>query len=694
MAMSGRVAGFLPSTSGLKFANSFPTGIPVASLPVPPFGSISFGDASNGVCGGMVYVAMDLFLAQPRLLPPTTTTAPAGGSSLMNYIVARLIDGFALPAGPLSNAYRYIDFMSTQDHDLFFDTIRGVHRIICEDEWPQIKADIDAGLPSPIGLVGGTWTHPFDIAGKEQMLHHCHCVLAYAYEVDDSSTLTLQVYDPNDPLADDSTIVMSLANPNHSAPISTPRVTANIAGNTTFRAFFKHRFYTLVTPTAGISPGPVVVATSSTLQSDWRWCSTCQSLFFGGGVSNSLCAGGGTHTSAAHSGSADYTLTYGGASDPQRQTDWRWCSRCQSLFFGGSLAASRCAGGGTHVAPTQSGSGDYQLAHSVAADADHQDNWRWCSKCQNLFFGGIAASTCAAGGAHSPPGQSGSANYCLPYVKPEVPPSATWTSLGGLFTSGPAVASWGPNRLDVFGRGDDNALWTNSVVGSSWSGWSQLLPNVITSDPAAVSWGPNRLDIFARGINHQIYAMNFNGSQWSGWGSLGGQFSSGPAVASWGPNRLDVFGRGIDNALHTCSWNGSGWSAWTRLSQSPIDSDPAAVSWGPNRIDVFARGTDRQMYTMAFDRVQWSGWMPLGGQFTSGPTVASWEPNRLDVFGRGDDNALWTKSFSSTGWSDWTQVAPNPIDSDPAAISRKPKRIDVFARGTDRRMYMMTHDGG
>jgi hypothetical protein len=252
---TARVAGFLPSTSGFRFANSFPPGIPVITITIPPLGTISLGDASNGVCGGMVYAVMDFFFAQPRLLPPTTSTAPAGGSALMNYILSRLLDGFFLQGGPLSNAMRYVDFMSTLDHDTWLS--RGIPSIIVGSEWPKIKADIDAGRPSPVGLVGGTWVWPTNIAAKITMLGHCHCVLAYAYDLDDASNLTLFVYDPNDPLTDDSTISMNIGRPTHTTPISTPKITNMIAGHVTFRAFFKHEFYFPVTPPAGISPGPI-----------------------------------------------------------------------------------------------------------------------------------------------------------------------------------------------------------------------------------------------------------------------------------------------------------------------------------------------------------------------------------------------------------------------------------------------------
>ncbi|MBV8177055.1 MAG: hypothetical protein JO151_21165, partial [Verrucomicrobia bacterium] len=38
-----------------------------------------------------------------------------------------------------------------------------------------------------------------------------------------------------------------------------------------------------------------------------------------------------------------------------------------------------------------------------------------------------------------------------------------WQSLGGTFVSPPAAVSWGPNRLDVFGIGDNNRMFQNDV---------------------------------------------------------------------------------------------------------------------------------------------------------------------------------------------------------------------------------------
>jgi peptidoglycan hydrolase-like protein with peptidoglycan-binding domain len=88
-----------------------------------------------------------------------------------------------------------------------------------------------------------------------------------------------------------------------------------------------------------------------------------------------------------------------------RQSNWRWCSKCQGLHFGGN-PAKPCPAGGKHI---KTGSGNYSLAHNSPA-AVGQSNWRWCSKCQGLHFGGNPAKACPAGGKHT---KTGSGNYTL-----------------------------------------------------------------------------------------------------------------------------------------------------------------------------------------------------------------------------------------------------------------------------------------
>jgi hypothetical protein len=77
------------------------------------------------------------------------------------------------------------------------------------------------------------------------------------------------------------------------------------------------------------------------------------------------------------------------------QNNWRWCKKCQSLWFAGSAGAGACPAGKGH---DQSESGNYVLAVEDPT-APGQNNWRWCNKCQALTFaGGGIVGRCPAGG--------------------------------------------------------------------------------------------------------------------------------------------------------------------------------------------------------------------------------------------------------------------------------------------------------
>lgn len=127
-----------------------------------------------------------------------------------------------------------------------------------------------------------------------------------------------------------------------------------------------------------------------------------------------------------------------------------------------------------------------------------------------------------------------------------------WESLGGILTSGPTVSSWAANRLDIFVRGADMALW-HKWWNNAWSGWEKL-GGGLNSDPAAVSWGSKRIDVFVRGTDNALWHKWFNNG-WSGWESLGGILLSDPDATSWATSRIDVFVRGTDSALWHKWWS-------------------------------------------------------------------------------------------------------------------------------------------
>jgi hypothetical protein len=223
MTASNQVAGFTPSANGFHFINSWPSE-PDIVVSVPAIGNVGIGDASNGLCGGMVFAVRDFFEANLPVVPDTSP--PAAQSPLFNYIVGRLFDSFNIPGGVLE----YYSWMTTPDHDtgVWLAIRHGVAWMTIEREWPVIQATIDSGHPCPLGLVTIYSTDP-------TLLGHNHQVMAYAYELDDAGNLAIKVYDPNTSPASADQVQMSL---NISNPSQTTTISHNIAIGLPVRGFF------------------------------------------------------------------------------------------------------------------------------------------------------------------------------------------------------------------------------------------------------------------------------------------------------------------------------------------------------------------------------------------------------------------------------------------------------------------------
>ncbi|MEG2539289.1 MAG: sialidase [Clostridium sp.] len=258
-----------------------------------------------------------------------------------------------------------------------------------------------------------------------------------------------------------------------------------------------------------------------------------------------------------------------------------------------------------------------------------------------------------------------------------------WEDLGGILTSAPAACSFAKNRIDVFARGTDKAMWHKWWNGR-WSGWENL-SGVLESAPAACSFSYNRIDTFVRGTDDAMYHKWWNGDRWSSWESLGGSLTSAPAACSFSYNRIDTFVRGTDNAMWHKWWDGEKWSTWESLG-GKLTSAPAACSFGPNRIDTFVRGTDNAMWHKWWDGSNWSGWESLGGRLTSAPCATSTEPNKIDCFARGENNQLIWKRWDGYRWSPWESLG-GFLKSGPTACSWGRERIDVFAKGGNDQLW-------
>jgi hypothetical protein len=188
-AVNPLMSSFLPSKHGFPFPNCWPVGMPVLELPTP-FGRIPVGSAGAGVCGGMVFAAIDLFSYR---LPVPTEPTPI----VFRYLVHRLFDSWNLPFGGL----RYYTWQARSK----------LTRLTIEEEWPKVRAVLDSGHPAPLGIVYVRSRDPREIWRNHQ-------VLAYGYDMN-GEAVSLRVYDPNYPGDDELTLTFETSNVGEERPV-------------------------------------------------------------------------------------------------------------------------------------------------------------------------------------------------------------------------------------------------------------------------------------------------------------------------------------------------------------------------------------------------------------------------------------------------------------------------------------------
>jgi len=284
-------------------------------------------------------------------------------------------------------------------------------------------------------------------------------------------------------------------------------------------------------------------------------------------------------------------------------------------------------------------------------------------------------------------------------------------SLGGVFTSPPAVVPWGTadRFLFVFAVGTDQALWYAQLDGlvddenpGTWSKWKSL-GGVVTSAPHAVRSGESAVDVFAAGPHSELLHWEFRDGAWTEWPlnppiagsalfvepvgvevrryweSLGGILTSPPHAVMFGEQNdiLPVFARGTDHGLWVKGRVAGVWQDWETLGHT-LQSAPHAVTWEHETLAIFALGTDSAIwYTMAS-----SHWHSLGGTFTSAPyAVATWK--HIHVFARDAHSTLRHCSWDGSSWTNWESLGGILMSRPTANGFQGGDLVHVFALGTD-----------
>ena len=236
-----RSTDFLPSRHAFGFANTWPDE-PALSL-ATPLRRIGIGNAARGLCGGMVFGALDYWHAGAK--PPAILPTP--GEPLFRFIVWRLIQSWHIPTG----VARYYYWMNLPDDDIVRRAAgpAGSHRLMLRRrglrvrsmgmQWPRIRAQLDAGHPTPIGLVTVAGASPLQLGRNHQLL-------AYGYRLA-RTEVTLQVYDPNSGASDDVYLRFDPRAPSlgftHSVNIGLP-----------VRGFFLTPYSPAIPPTGTVRP--------------------------------------------------------------------------------------------------------------------------------------------------------------------------------------------------------------------------------------------------------------------------------------------------------------------------------------------------------------------------------------------------------------------------------------------------------
>ena len=439
-------------------------------------------------------------------------------------------------------------------------------------------------------------------------------------------------------------------------------------------------------------------------QNGWRWCLKCQGLFFSGHPLQGVCPSGGSHDARQ---SGHYAILVGDGI-PGAQDGWRWCQKCQGLFFSGNPDQGDCPAGGKHDGRA---SGHYSLQFGDNVPGT-QGGWRWCQKCQGLFFSGNPdQGDCPAGGKHD---SRASGHYGVLWEPTYV------FSLDGFRIENTRARHEDSDIISI-GLVDMNR---NPIVPAV----TRDVGDVNNGDyPVGLMLGPVEIDqtaAFALNITNSGYDRSDSHTAeavtnaaadtvLAAAGAVIGAVTGGvlvPAIASGGAALVGAIAHVVDGLLFT---NCDGPVALDGIGVNP-DILAGWAANGPHRETHHYTFESQQgcgsssEYDVTWSVVQadptWTGWRNVSEGYTTLAMAATSFRNQLYAFAIGtanqrlgtDERMYVNVSADGQNWPVWgweREVPGNGRTTLPVAATTFRDQLFAFHSGLNQRIYSTTFNG-
>ncbi|MET0526023.1 MAG: glycine-rich protein [Nocardioides sp.] len=280
-------------------------------------------------------------------------------------------------------------------------------------------------------------------------------------------------------------------------------------------------------------------------------------------------------------------------------------------------------------------------------------------------------------------------------------PSNTWLGQGGApMTSAPtSVARPQTGHLfpihDVFYLNSASQVIQRVVTEGVPSPEHNFVKTMYPGSTVAAIWRPGaggRLDIFGRGPENALWQRSFSWKfGWRDWHIVPADITmtSSPTVFSPDGTRLDVVYRDSDNRLQQATSREGIWAPKpTAVPGGPIvTTAPGATDTDSGRADLFA-GCSGALCWWTSTNGTWAyrGTVPATS-VTSPPAVSSPRDGWIEVMVRDQNNAMSRLMYAVGGdWFGSTAPVPSPSGSPVTRVSGPGGTSITYARGLDDRL--------